>query len=228
MPNTEALGLLREQIKQGCELCPWKNVKACTVSSDGPLDAEVAVIGRNPGTKEDEEQCPFVGPGGEKLNIFLALCGINRSRCYVSNTSKCFGGKGDPPPTREVYKTCVHWIFKEIELLQPKVMIVLGNDAYHWVLGYEGSVTLNQGSLLPTQFGNTKVIPVSHPGYWLRKWEYVDGVKREKYFEDVIIDQVCPRIREHLKSLSIQGMHPVNKCEACGNFYKEKCPCQAS
>jgi uracil-DNA glycosylase len=195
MSDVQGLFELNERIKQGCPDCPWVHCKSQTVPSEGPLDAEVMVIGRNPGETEDREGIPFIGKGGRANDRFLSACGLKRARCYITNLAKCFGGLGDPAPTQALYDICKHWVLEEIRLLKPKAIIAYGNDVMKNILGFEGSTLSIQGQMFPTRFDNTKAFVCSHPGYWVRKPNYEEGV---------MIAVIAPKIRQGLISLGVE------------------------
>lgn len=163
----------------------------------GSLDAEVAIIGRNPGHDEDAEGIPFCGPGGRVLNDFLGWIGLPRELCYISNTAHCFGGPGDPPPEEKVYLSCVPvFLSKELEILRPKLVITLGNDAMHHVAHREGSCIPAEGDLMKPDPEGPFFICLSHPGWWLRQRRQMIRVREE----------IAPKVRRRLLDLRIKGL----------------------
>jgi len=157
------------QLIRQCPTCPWKDRKTQTVPPEGPVYAEIVILGRNPGKDEDWEGRPFVGKGGNGLNRFLSRAKIDRTKIWVTNTAKCFGGHGDPKPDQRVYDSCRHWLFAELCLIRPKLIVVLGADALINLTGWEvDSVLRMQGQVHYFGDTDTKIFILSHPGYWVR------------------------------------------------------------
>lgn len=209
-----AIELLDQALKQGCEACPWKLVRTQSVPSEGPADAEVMFVGRSPGGEEDREGRPFVGRGGKALDKFIAVVGLNRARCRIANTARCYGGPGDPPPSEELLTLCSKWVRKEVELIKPKALITLGNDAMHHVLGFSGSCLQNQGSLYPTRWQDVYAIVLTHPGWWVR---------RQNYLEEVMLEEMAPKVRKLLRFLGVSSVRDVFRCEKCGAYHYDFC-----
>lgn len=187
-----------------CPGCPWALVKSQTVLPEGPCDAQVVIVGRNPGGQEDKYGQPFYpdAPGGRDLNKFLAAIRLPREHVWVTNTAKCQGGKGDPPPTQAVYANCKHWVFEEIEIIRPKLLVVLGNDALKEILDIEGSSARLQGTVIPYPKDPTiKAMILSHPGWWCRQGDYV---------EKTLIPEVAPKFRAVCEKLGIRTEAPCS------------------
>jgi uracil-DNA glycosylase len=171
---------LYQGILKGCSSCPWKDRKSRTVPPEGPAPCRVMFIGRNPGVTEDEDGKPFIGRAGQALDRFLYDCDLKRSDVYITNTAKCYGGPADPCPTEEVFDTCESFLEKEIDLVNPEVIVTLGADAHRRLTCDLVSITRVQGSL-GYLFNNTlnksiTVIPVTHPSFWIRNGNYYDRV----------------------------------------------------
>ncbi len=143
------------------------------VFNDGSPDSNVMIIGEAPGRDEEIQGKPFVGRGGKLLNTTLGVLGWQRSHFYVSNIVKyrpqdTFGGTLTPTPQEiEKFRPVIE---KEIEVVDPKLIVVLGRVAMAG-LGIEGSMASNHGQVL--EKNGRKVLIVYHPAAILRNmnWE---------------------------------------------------------
>jgi len=169
------------------------NCKACTaraeaispVGSSGPAKTNwIMAVGRNPGKNEDEECRPFIGKSGQFLDRYLLECGLSRNDVYVTNTIKCYTKFNREPDILEI-KTCVQqWLSREIIYLQPKLIFILGADAFRGVFKYNISPwTKNTGFVrdLRKEYGFRAVI-LPHPSAVIShnpnlKVKYDDTVK---------------------------------------------------
>ena len=111
-----------------CTRCPLHLSRRNPVPGEGPLDADVMVVGEAPGRKEDEEGRPFVGPAGQLLNRLLELAGLRREEVYITNVVKCRPpGNRDPRP--EEVEACLPYLRRQIRLIRPKLIIAVGRHA---------------------------------------------------------------------------------------------------
>jgi DNA polymerase len=146
-----------------CELC---RTRTQTVFSDGDGSSGVLFVGEAPGQTEDEQGVPFVGRAGQLLSDIIAKgMGLDRKRTYVANVLKC-----RPPENRdptEVEKTlCTAWLDRQIELVDPRVVVPLGRHAANHVLGTDLSMGALRGKVHTR--GTRSVVPTFHPAYLLR------------------------------------------------------------
>ena len=186
---------LREEIKQGCINCPWKNRKFQTVPPEGPEDSPLFVVGRNPGSTENSLGRPFIGPAGKHLDKFFMDSGIFRDKVYITNCSKCYGGPGDPCPTDEVFDCCEDFLKREMELVQPKLIMPFGFDAYRRITGDISPISVIQGHKTEFRHLPNKIFfPMSHPSFWART---------RGYYDRVILQNVIPEFRKVLGNLGI-------------------------
>ena len=124
---------IAEKVKSctNCELC---KTRTKAVPGKGSFDADVVFVGEAPGRSEDINGEPFVGAAGKKLDVILEDAGINRNDVYITNIVKC-----RPPnnrvPSKEEEMTCNDFINQEIEIINPKIICVMGNTAYGTLLG---------------------------------------------------------------------------------------------
>jgi DNA polymerase len=173
LPERITLTSLRDSAR-GCQGCPIYRNATQTVFGDGPRSARVVLVGEQPGDEEDIEGKPFVGPAGRLLDRALELADIDRGEAYVTNVVKHF--KWEPrgkrrlhskPSSREV-EACMPWLEKELELIEPEVLVCLGATAAQAILGRDFRVSLQRGRVIPSHFAAQTVATV-HPSSILRQ-----------------------------------------------------------
>ena len=117
-----------------CEKCGLSKTRTSSVPGKGSFTSDVIFVGEAPGRNEDLKGEPFVGVAGKKLSIALENAGISREDIYITNTVKC-----RPPnnrlPSKAEKETCRPYLQKEIEIIKPKIICVLGNTAFGSILG---------------------------------------------------------------------------------------------
>lgn len=119
-----ALTELYEEIAN-CRDCELAKHRTKVVPGEGPEDAELLFIGEAPGWYEDQQGCPFVGPAGAFLNQLLSSIGLSREQVYIANVIKCRPpGNRDPLPAE--IQACRKWLDRQIEIIQPRIIITLG------------------------------------------------------------------------------------------------------
>jgi uracil-DNA glycosylase family 4 len=107
---------------QQCEIAKYRNK---VVPGEGAEDAGIMFIGEAPGWHEDQQGRPFVGPAGKYLDELLASIGLTREQVFIANVIKCRPqGNRDPLPTE--IQNCRHWLERQIEIIQPKMIVTLG------------------------------------------------------------------------------------------------------
>lgn len=107
---------------QKCELAKYRNK---VVPGEGKEDADIVFIGEAPGWYEDQQGRPFVGPAGHFLEELLASIGLKREEVYICNVIKCKPPKNRDPLPIEI-KSCQQWLDRQLELLNPKIIVTLG------------------------------------------------------------------------------------------------------
>ncbi|RLC70081.1 MAG: uracil-DNA glycosylase [Chloroflexi bacterium] len=113
---------------EACRDCPLAEHRTRVVPGEGPEDAELMFIGEAPGFHEDQQGRPFVGPAGHFLEELLSLIGLRRDEVYICNVVKCRPpGNRDPMP-KEV-KACRKWLERQIEIIDPRVIVTLGRHS---------------------------------------------------------------------------------------------------
>ncbi len=131
---------------RGCPLCKLSRSRKNAVPGEGQLSAKIMFIGEAPGRSEDEKGRPFVGAAGRILDELLKKAGIERSEVFITNIVKC------RPPNNRVPKedeltACRPYLDRQIALIKPKVICILGRTAYSSLLG-GSSITANRGKIV--------------------------------------------------------------------------------
>ena len=177
LPNT--LEKLKEQALK-CHLCELSKSRTHVVFGEGNLQADIMFIGEGPGATEDSMGRPFVGRSGELLTkIIENVLLIPRTEVYIANIVKCRPPKNRVPTPAEAH-TCQPFLNKQIELIQPKLIVTLGATAYHYMTGDETGITKIRGT--QHQQNGYTLIPTYHPSYLLRN----PSAKKE-VFEDLLM-----------------------------------------
>lgn len=151
---------------ESCTECALNESRTNTVFGVGDHHAQVMVIGEAPGADEDQQGEPFVGRAGKLLNNMLLAIGYKREQVYIANILKCRPpGNRDPRP--EEISQCEHYLRRQVELVQPKVIIAVGRIAAHNLMKVETPIGKMRGKL--HHYGKTPVVVTYHPAYLLRK-----------------------------------------------------------
>ncbi len=156
--RAEALQEIHEEIR-ACTKCPLHAGRTKAVPGAGPVDAEVMFIGEGPGFHEDQQGLPFVGSSGQFLDELLANAGIDRESVYISNVVKCRPpGNRDPKP--EEVAACKPYLDRQIELINPKVIVTLGRHSMARAFPND-KISRVHGQ--PRQVGEQVYFPMYHP-----------------------------------------------------------------
>jgi probable DNA metabolism protein len=163
---------LREQA-QTCQRCPLFCNATQTVFGEGPDTAPVVFVGEQPGDQEDLMGRPFVGPAGQLFDKAAVEAGIDRSRAYVTNAVKHF--KFEPRGKRRIHKRpdnnevehCRWWLDRELELIQPRLVVALGGTAARALTGKDVRITEMRGKTIDYR-GGPSILFTVHPSYLLR------------------------------------------------------------
>ena len=131
---------------RGCPLCKLAKTRKNAVPGEGQLSAKIMFIGEAPGRSEDEEGRPFVGAAGRILNDLLKKVGIERSQVFITNIIKCRPPNNRVPKEDEL-NACRPYLDRQIALIKPKVICILGRTAYFSLLG-GSSITANRGKIV--------------------------------------------------------------------------------
>jgi len=162
---TEALSLAayRDAVA-GCTKCALAKGRTQVVFGSGSPSADLMFVGEAPGFHEDKQGVPFVGAAGQLLGKLLAGIGLTRDQVYVANVLKCRPpGNRDPQP--DEIESCEPHLWRQIELIQPKVIATLGNFATKLLSGKPLGITRVHGSEQEVVLGGNRVVlyPLFHP-----------------------------------------------------------------
>ena len=166
---TEALGRAEELAAlatsvAGCTRCPLAAGRTQVVFGSGDPAADLMFVGEAPGFHEDQQGVPFVGQAGKLLERLLAGIGLERRGVYIANVIKCRPpGNRDPQP--EEIEACESYLFRQVELIQPRVVATLGNFATKLLSGKPTGITRVHGQEQETTIGCRRVLlyPLYHP-----------------------------------------------------------------
>ncbi|MBD0329067.1 MAG: UdgX family uracil-DNA binding protein, partial [Thermoleophilia bacterium] len=157
----------------GCQACPLWRTGTQTVFGEGAREAEVMLVGEQPGDQEDRMGRPFVGPAGRLLDRALEEAGIDRSLAYVTNVVKHFKwtarGKRriHAKPNWGEIAACRPWLEAELAVVRPHVLVCLGSTAAQALLGRQFRVTRERGTLVESPLAPHATATV-HPSSILR------------------------------------------------------------
>ena len=155
-----------ERDAHACTRCPLSGGRTHVVFGVGSPRADLMFIGEGPGQQEDLKGEPFVGRSGQLLDrLMIEEIGIGRDQCYIANVVKCRPpGNRDPLP--EEISACRPYLEQQIELIDPKVIITLGNFASKLILDTADGITKLRGKVY--DWRGRKVVPTFHPSAALR------------------------------------------------------------
>ena len=164
--NLERLKKLIYNIKN----CSLKDNSKNMVFSDGNPKSRIMLIGEAPGASEDKEGLPFVGRAGALLDKMLAAIDLDRKKVYISNIIN-YRPPDNRRPTDEEIKRYLPFITKHIEIINPKILVLLGSTAMNALIGNEAVISKMRGKWIEKKFGNckTSVIITFHPAFLMRQ-----------------------------------------------------------
>jgi len=149
-----------------CTKCSLSKTRTNVVFGEGNRNAGIMCIGEGPGYYEDIQGRPFVGKSGQLLDKILAVCGFNRKdHVFIGNIVKCRPPNNRDPLTEE-RETCLPYLLKQIELINPKLIILLGATALKGLIDPNARITQVRGQWL--EWNNRQVMPTFHPSALLR------------------------------------------------------------
>jgi DNA polymerase len=159
-----ALQLIRDELGD-CTRCPLHSGRNKLVFGDGSASARLMFIGEGPGADEDAQGLPFVGRAGQLLNNMIAAMGLKREEVYIANVVKC-RPPGNRVPEPEEGATCSPFLFSQIDVVRPEVLVALGATAATYLLGHRQPLAGLRGRVHSVR--GTKLIVTYHPAYLLR------------------------------------------------------------
>jgi DNA polymerase len=166
-----------------CKKCRLHETRTNVVFGVGAPNADLMFVGEGPGADEDKQGEPFVGRAGQLLTKMIEAMGHTRDTVYIANIVKC-----RPPENRNPFEdesnTCIPYLYKQIELIKPKVIVCLGSVAAQNLLKTKLGITKIRGEFV--DLNGVKVMPTYHPAYLLRNpnmkrpcWEDLQKVMGE-------------------------------------------------
>jgi DNA polymerase len=167
-----------------CRKCPLGATRTHAVPGEGNKQADLMFIGEGPGRDEDLQGRPFVGKAGELLTRIIHAMGFRREDVYIANIIKC-----RPPdnrnPNRDEIENCSNYLYEQLELVKPRVIVTLGNVPTQFFLQVKTGITSLRGNFYP--YGNIQIMPTFHPSYLIRNEN--DRQRKRLVWEDM--KKVC-------------------------------------
>ena len=160
-----------------CMRCPLCQSRTRIVNSEGNRTARLMFVGEAPGADEDATGRPFVGRAGQLLNKIIEAIGLKRDDVMIGNVNRCRPPQNRTPTLSEA-ATCKPFLLREIAVVQPEVIVVLGNTAMKNLLDTKEGITKLRGKF--QDYRGIKVMPTFHPAYLLR-----DPSKKREAWEDM-------------------------------------------
>jgi len=166
-----------------CTRCALHETRSNVVFGEGAADATVLFVGEGPGEVEDETGRPFVGPAGQKLDEVFASVGIARESVYITNVVKC-RPPGNRVPSKSEMEVCTPYLEAQIALIQPALVVTLGNTSTQWLLPEVPGITKSHGTFYRWR-GRILLYPMFHPSYLLRNPSRAKGSPKYQTWEDI-------------------------------------------
>ncbi len=167
--KTYTMNTQLEQLKTeilSCQKCELSKTRNHVIFGEGNEHAPIMVIGEAPGADEDRIGRPFIGRSGQLLDKIFAACGFTRDQhIFISNIIRC-RPPGNRTPTPQEAEICMPWLIKQIEVIDPKIIILLGATSLKYLAGSNHRITRERGTWLDVQ--NRLAMPVFHPAALLR------------------------------------------------------------
>jgi uracil-DNA glycosylase len=160
----DTLPIIREDLGE-CTRCKLHTTRNKIVFGDGNPKADLVFIGEGPGADEDAQGLPFVGRAGKLLTQMVEAMGLQRRDVYICNVVKC-RPPGNRQPESDEVDTCSPFLFRQLDVLQPKVIVCLGATAAQTLLQTNRGISHFRGEWL--DFRGFKMIATYHPAYLLR------------------------------------------------------------
>ena len=186
----ETIEQIRAEIGPDCTRCKLSALgRSRVVNSTGNFNADLMFVGEAPGADEDEQGFPFVGRAGKLLTDIMMAIGFSRDDVFIGNINRC-RPPGNRAPEADETAACKPFLQREIAVVRPKVIVVLGATAAQNLLETKVPIGKLRGNF--HDYLGTKVMPTFHPAYLLR-----DPHKKREVWEDMKM------VRDYLNSLNI-------------------------
>jgi len=169
--KSEKLNKLKKKIEQ-IKNCDLKNNATNLVFGDGNINSKIMIIGEGPGANEDAEGKPFVGRAGKLLDKMLSAIQLNRTKVYISNVVN-YRPPENRKPTEDEIQRYLPYLKSHIEIIKPKILVLLGSTALNTLVGNEVVISKARGKWIQKEVGNIKlwIIASFHPAFLMRQPE---------------------------------------------------------
>jgi len=172
---------LRSEI-ENCRKCSLSEKRNHVIFGNGAVDAPIMLIGEAPGADEDRVGVAFIGKAGQLLDKILTACNFTRERhVFISNIVRC-RPPGNRPPQHEEIAVCLPYLDRQIELIDPKIIVSMGSTALRSLIGSHARITRDRGAW--QYYQERLLMPTYHPAALLRN----PDLKKETWedFKEVI------------------------------------------
>ncbi len=166
-----------------CHRCELGNTRTHAVIGRGNLEAPIMIVGEAPGQNEDETGLPFVGRSGQLLETILASVRLDTDKdVYIANINKCRPPENRTPTAKEM-AACKPYIFEQIRLVNPKIILLTGATAVKGLIGDQGTMTSIRGKWI--EWEGRLCMPIFHPSYLLRNPSRDRGSPKWMMWQDI-------------------------------------------
>jgi len=164
-PQPPSLEELHREI-HSCQKCSLHKTRNRCVPGEGKLQPLLMFVGEGPGADEDRAGRPFVGRAGRLLDRLIQKTGYRREDFFIGNIVKCRPPSNRNPLPEEI-EACIGYLYQQIGIIQPRVLVCLGKVAMNSLLGQNLSIMKNHGQVF--EFRGIPLVPTIHPSYILHK-----------------------------------------------------------
>ena len=182
--KTKEMENIAGQVNQ-CRQCDLGSLRTNAVPGEGSPNARIMFIGEAPGADEDAQGRPFVGRAGQLLDKIIAACGLKRSDVYIGNILKCRPPENRDPRAEEII-SCLPYLQRQIEIIEPEIIVALGAHAARTLLDTTKSIGQLRGHFEEYYAGighpPIKLMATYHPAYLLRSYS---PENRRRVWEDM-------------------------------------------
>ncbi len=173
-----------EEVRRCCK-CGLGSSRTNAVPGEGDPNARIMFVGEAPGADEDAQGRPFVGRAGKLLDKIITACGLKRSDVFIGNILKCRPPENRDPTAEEII-SCLPYLQKQIEIINPEIIVALGAHAARTLLNTNKSIGQMRGQFHEYYSGlgksPIKLMPTYHTAYLLRNYSQEN---RQKVWEDM-------------------------------------------
>jgi len=166
-----------------CKKCPLYQTRHNVVPGEGNTHSKIVFIGEAPGEEEDFKGIPFVGRAGQLFSKILQSVNIKREDIFITNMLKC-RPPGNRNPSKSELETCLPYLETQIALINPKIIVTLGNIPTQFILETTKGITRMRGNWFDW-LGGIKIFPMFHPSYLLRNASTAPGSPKAKTWLDI-------------------------------------------